>query len=247
MGIRNVIAVGVLAGLTLAACSSGGGGSPDTAAKPDTVALAVAAQIRPVADKLAAAYKTANPGKTVNVVDSDPTQIGAAISDKSVDVVAVPSGFLGTTPPTGTLGTNRLVIAVPAANPGNVAGLSAFNDRGNLRTTVCGTPTPLGDFTLAILRKAKVTPRASTISTSPDCPAKAMAALAGGQLDAAAMFRNNVVVPASAKTIAVPDEDNFVVPIDYAVVRDRADSAAFRTFLASDQVRTILTENGYLP
>lgn len=246
MRLRNVIAVGVLAGLVLGACG-GGDDSSDTSAQPDTVVLASAAQVRPAADKLAAAYKAANPDKKVTVSSLDQPQIAAAITDKSADVVVAPSGWLGRTPPTGTVGRNVLVIAVPTANPGNVAGVSAFGGSSALRTTVCGTPTPIGDFTLAILRRAKVTPRASTIDTSPDCPAKAMVAVGGGQLDAALMFRNNVVVPAGAKTIAVPDEQNFVFPIDYAVLRDNADSAAFRTFLGSDQARTILTENGYLP
>jgi ABC-type molybdate transport system substrate-binding protein len=246
MRLRNVIAVGVIAGLALTACSSGGDSTSDGPSnQPNTVDIAVASQIRPVVDKLAATYKTANPGKKVAVSGLDQAQISTAISDKTADVAVGPSGWLGATP-TAALGRNVLVIAVPTANPGNVAGLSAFGNPG-LRTTICGIDSSIGDFTLAILRRAKVTPRSSSISTSADCPTKAMTAVASGQLDAAVFYRNNVPVPAGAKTIAVPDEQNFAFPIDYAVVGDNADASSFRTFLGSSQARTILTDNGYLP
>ena len=247
MKIRNIIAVGVLAGLTLAACGSDSSSSDAPANKAGTVDLAVASQFQPVAQKLAAAYRDENPGKKVSVTGLDQAGAGTVLSEKSADIAVLPSGWLGITKATGTLGRNLAVIAVPTANPGNVAGLAAFGGDSKLRTTVCGVDTAVGDFTLGVLRKAKVTPRSSTISTSADCPAKAMTALAGGQLDAALMFRNNVTVPAGVKTIAIPDDENFVVPINYVVLQDNADASGFRTFLASDQARTVLTENGYLP
>jgi ABC-type molybdate transport system substrate-binding protein len=247
MRIRKVIAVGALAGLALTACGSDGGSSDAPANRPDTVDLAVASQFTPVAEKLAAAYRSENPGKKVAVSSLDVSAMGAVIAGKTVDIAVVPSGWLGTTEASGRLGRNLAVIAVPTANPGNVAGVSAFDGKSRLRTTVCGVDTPVGDFSLGVLRRAGVTPRTSTIDTSTDCPEKAMTALAGGQLDAALMFRNNVTVPAGVKTIAVPDNDNFIVPIDYVVLQDNADSSGFRTFLDSSQARTVLTENGYLP
>jgi molybdate transport system substrate-binding protein len=245
MRIRSVVAVGVLAGLALASCSSGGGSSDSSSADPNTVSLVVAPAQEAVAKKLGAAYEKANPGKKVTVASMDQSGIQAAMSDKSAGVAFVPSGWLGGTRATGTLGRNLIVIAVPSSNPGNVAGLSAFGDN-QLRTSVCGVETILGDFTLAILRQAKVTPRSSAISTSADCPEKAMSALAGGQLDAAVMFRNNVTVPNGVKTIAVPDRQNLVIPVQYVVIQ-QGEASRFGTFLASEPARRILTDNGYLP
>ncbi len=242
---RTIVVVAVLAMLSsLAACGSD---KKPASLEPQTstVSVITGSVVGPVVTKLAAAYKTANPTVKITVTPVLPATVKATIA-KGVSEVAISTSDLFTAAnKPQTFGRNLVVIAVPAANPKHVASLSVFAAKSGLRTAVCGQTTSLGNFVLGVLARASVTPAPGTVHAG--CEAASVQQIGTGTLDAALMFRTNVVVPTTVKLIIVDAKTNLVFPFSYVTVGTSAATVAFGKYLATAPARAILTANGFLP
>lgn len=239
-----VVTVAVVAMVPLSACGSDK--KPASLESPtNAVSVVTGPGVEQVATKLVAAYKTDNPTVKITVTSVLPAAVKASIAKGTSEVAISTSDVFTAADKPQPFGRNLAVIAVPAANPKHVANLSVFAAKSGLRTAVCGQATSLGNFVLGVLTRANVTPAPGTVHEG--CEATSVQQIAAGSLDAAVMFRTNVVVPKTVKLIAVDAKANLVFPFSYATVGASAATVAFGKYLATAPARAILTENGFLP
>ena len=251
--MTKIWALTVVASLMLAACGGSSDGNPGSGGtgSANEVAVATAASVRPVVDKLAAAFEAANPGLTVAVtVQANANVTTLAIAEKKTQVAVIPAAWLGTNPfhlPALPIGQNLAVIAVPTANPANVTGPEVFGGDNARRTRVCSSDTSYGSLALVVLAKSLVIPPPSVVSKHADCPSRALADVAAGKLNAAFLFRSDLTVPEGVKLIQIPPDKNLVIALIEVLVVPSPTAKEFTQFLASAPAKEILTQNGYLP
>ena len=240
------LVVAIVAAVVLAACGSSDSSSEDTNAT-NRLTVYTAPQLEGIVNQVVEAFETENPGEPITIIVEDQTAILASVDDGNADIAVLFDTWLGSRGGlnTGSFGRDLAVIAVPADNPAGVTDTQVFAADTSLRTKVCGEETPFGNFILGVLDNAGVTPDPATVDEG--CEAEALAQIANGELDAVLMYRNDVQVPEGVVLLDVDEGQNLIFDITYVVVGDSADTAAFAEFLESDQVNSILIENGYLP
>jgi molybdate transport system substrate-binding protein len=140
---------------------------------------------------------------------------------------------------------NRLQIAVPAGNPGGVAGLEDFAD-GDLLIGLCASGVPCGDFAREALAKAGVEPSIDT--NEPDVRAL-LTKLGEDELDAGIVYVTDVTSAGDlVEGMDIPAEHNVVADYPIAELADAPNpdgAAAFVDFVLSDEGKAILTGFGF--
>jgi molybdate transport system substrate-binding protein len=148
-----------------------------------------------------------------------------------------------------TFATNRLVLAVPTANP---AGITSIYDieRPGVKLLI-GTPTvPIGAYTRQVLGYLGITSAVMPNVVSQEKDVKAIASkVALGTADAGFMYVTDArAVSSQVKLIPVPVWAQPPVRYQIAIVKgtqDHADAAAFIKRLTSPAGRKLLVHNGF--
>ena len=148
-----------------------------------------------------------------------------------------------------TFATNRLVLAVPNANP---AGITSIYDleRPGVKLDV-GTPTvPIGAYTRQVLGYLGITSAVMPQVVSQERDVKAIAAkVALGTADAGFMYVTDArAVSGQVKLIPVPAWAQPPVRYQIAIVKSTGDHAAAQAFikrLTSPAGRKLLVDNGF--
>jgi molybdate transport system substrate-binding protein len=148
-----------------------------------------------------------------------------------------------------TFATNKLVLAVPSANP---AGIQSIYDlkRPGIKLVI-GTPTvPIGAYTRQVLGYLGITSAVLPQVVSQERDVKAIAAkVALGTADAGFMYVTDArAVSSQVKLIQVPAWAQPPVRYQIAIVastKDHADAAAFIKRLTSTAGRKLLVDNGF--
>jgi Bacterial extracellular solute-binding protein len=250
---RNAIVVAVVAALVLSACGSDKKSGAPTTVKGKggaTVAsVSIAAPLQGAVITLIVAFNKANPSLRIPL---PPTKLASGAMAASIakgkagvyilPTLAIKKVAAGATK--ATFGRNVAVIAVSAANPKHVTGVNAFAATSGLHVAACGPRLPFGNGPGLVLLKSKIKPVKGTVIF--DCT-KVMKDLAGGQLDAALVYRNTLVVPKGIKLIAVPDAQNVIVNYTYVVVGKNPKDVAFGKYITSTAGQAVLKLRGYLP
>jgi len=142
---------------------------------------------------------------------------------------------------------NRLQIAVPAGNPGRVAGVDDLA-REELLLGLCAESVPCGDFARAALARAGVRPSIDT--AEPDVRAL-LTKVALGELDAAITYVTDVSAAGpEVRGIDLPRSANLVAEYPIAVraaAPNAAAARAFVDFVLSADGQVILERHGFLP
>ena len=246
MGRKNLLALGVLAAVALVAC---GDDDDATGASPGdeggVATISTAPELEPVVTELIQAYGEAS-GAGLELTVVPPDEVIQAVSEGTPAIL--PGAWLGDGATDSiVIGRNLAIIVVPAANPAEVTGLDAFAPESGLDTAICGADSSYGNLATLVLERAGVTPDPMRVGVG--CDADAVARVAGGELDAALVFRGSVEMPDGVEVVNVPEEQNIVIDVRYAPVGDAEDtnSNSFAQFLQSDQAEQILTLEGFLP
>jgi molybdate transport system substrate-binding protein len=141
---------------------------------------------------------------------------------------------------------NKLEIAVPADNPGNVEDLTAFGDDA-LLIGLCAEEVPCGEFGREALQKAGVTPRPDT--DEPDVRAL-LTKVQAGDLDAGLVYQTDVEAAGSGvEGIAIPDDQNVVADYPIAALSGSTNAEAaqaFVDFVLSGEGQKILEKRGFI-
>jgi hypothetical protein len=242
----SLLALCVAAALAVSACGGDGGGSAgsaDDAAGEGLATIHTVAALEPLAQGLVDAYNATSEAP-VSVKVQAPEQAIQAVSTGSAGIL--PGAWLGAVDAGNkAIGRNLAIIAVPTGNPSRVSGLDAFADDSGLDTAVCGPDSPYGNLAAAIVMRAGVELDPAQVGT--DCEADAVARVAGGELDAALMFRIYVAIPPDVELVDVPEDQNIVLDVRYLPTSGTPSSGSFEEFLASEAAAQVLSELGFLP
>ncbi len=250
---RKTLVVGVVvAALMLGACGSDKkgtttGSTPKPAGKGGLV-VATVPSLKTVVTSIVTAYNKTHPRGQFRVVIENPGVMKKAVL-KPAAQIAIDGNALKVLvkgAKKGSFGRNVAVIAVSTTNPHHVTDLKAFAATSGLKTKVCGAKSIVGNFTAFVLSKAKIKPDPSTVAF--DCEAKALADVAANKLDAVLMYRAGHPAPSGVKLITIPNAQNILIPISYAVIGGTTGPlSVFEKYLSSPGTHAILTHAGYLP
>jgi molybdate transport system substrate-binding protein len=231
----------------LAACSGGDevGGQ---------VLVSAAASLTDAFGEIEVVFEEANPdvdvvlnlgpssGLREQILEGAPADVFASANTSNMDQVAG-AGEVDGEP--RVFVTNLLQIAVPAGNPGGVAGLEDFA-RDDLLIGLCAEDAPCGQFAREALGNAGVTPAIDT--NEPDVRAL-LTKVEAGELDAGITYVTDVIsTGGGVEGVDIPDVDNVVAEYPIAVLTNasnKAGATAFVDFVLSEEGQAILREYGF--
>jgi molybdate transport system substrate-binding protein len=245
----RLVAVVVVVALFGGAC---GNGDPDD----ETVLVFAAASLTDVFGDIETAFEAAIPDVDVQInvggssslreqiLAGAPADVFASANTETMDRV-VEAGVVD-----GEIvvfARNRLAIAVPAGNPGQVTSLEDLAD-GDLLIGLCSAGVPCGDFARQVLATAGV--EASLDTNEPDVRSL-LTKIAAGELDAGIVYETDVMSAGTdVESIEIPADVNVEAPYPAAVINGAPQpglAAAFVEFLVSADARAILADAGFLP
>lgn len=256
--------------LLAAGCTSTSDVTPSAdAAKSITVFTA--ASLKGAFTDMAAQYEDEHPGTTV-VLNIDGTQalrtqveqgargdVFASANTKHMDALMA-GGFMENDTVTRFL-ENRVTIALPASNPGDIHEPADLSTPGE-KVLIGTSEVPVGGYARQVLEKMTADPEygeeymdavMENIISEETNVNNIIAKLLIGEADAGFTYTSDVVTPAYADqltTIPIPDEYNVIAHYPIGVLRESTDpetAADFIAFVRSGQGGEILRSYGFEP
>ncbi|MBF6353882.1 molybdate ABC transporter substrate-binding protein [Nocardia higoensis] len=253
-GARLVTAV-VLAGAVLVGCGSEAGTESGAgSAVSGAVTVFAAASLTEVFTELGQRFEAANPGVDVvfsfagssalaqQIAAGAPADVFASAAEKNMrqvrdggQVTAEPVVFV----------RNRLEIAVPSGNPGDVTGLPDFAEPDK-KIALCAEQVPCGVAAAKVFEAAGITPSPDT--REQDVKA-ALTKVTLGEVDAALVYRTDVL-SAAEKVDGIDFPESAAAVNDYPITPladapNPATAAAFVDFVTSEQAEPVFTAAGF--
>ena len=139
---------------------------------------------------------------------------------------------------------NTMVIAVPAGNPGGVAGLDDLA-RPELLVGLCAETVPCGRYTRQVLRSAGVAARPDT--EEPNVRAL-LTKVEHGELDTGIVYATDVREANGVVAIPIPEAYNVTADYPIAIMSSASHpeaAAAFVAYVLSDEGRALLDRHGF--
>lgn len=227
-------------GLLLAAC----GGSPARS----EVLVSAASSLTDVFGEIEQAYEAAHPGVDVVLnLGASSTLAAQIVEGAPVDVFAAADGLtmrdvvdagLADDEPV-TFARNRIVIAVPAGNPGGLQGIDDF-ERAELLLGICAAGAPCGTLAGEAFAAAGID---AEIDTEEPNVRALLAKVVSGELDAGIVYATDA---AGSAVQALPIEPPVTTGYPIVAVADGSGSAVdFIGFVLSDEGQAILLRYGF--
>ena len=245
---RRLIA-GSLAVLLIASCASAG----DQGSRRVELLVAAASSLTDVFRDIETAFEDAHPGIDVvlnlggssllreQILAKAPVDAFAPANVAVMDEVRA-AGLVSGTPL--VFARNTMAIAVPAGNPGGVAGLEDLA-RPELLVGLCADPVPCGEFTRQVLGRAGVAAQPDT--EEPNVRAL-LTKVEQGELDAGIVYATDVREASGVAGIAIPAEYNVTTDYPIAIMSTTSHpeaAAAFVAYVLSDDGRALLDRRGF--
>jgi molybdate transport system substrate-binding protein len=217
------------------------------------IRVSAASSLTEVLDEVVVAFEASNPeyavvlnlGSTAHlreqILGGAPVDVFASADAANMKTLVEEGKIIGDAVP---FATNRMEIAVPAGNPGGVAGLADFA-RTDLLLGLCAAVVPCGDLALDIFLAANVVPAPHT--EEPNVRAL-VTKVASGELDAGIVYITDVLGNGDIEGIAIPTALNATTAYLVGSVvgaLEPVGADAFVAFLASDEARSIFSSHGY--
>ncbi len=218
-----------------------------------TVLVFAASSLADAFAEIAEAFESERPGVEVElsvaassalreqILDGAPADVFASAAQSVMDEVEDAGATSG---PVSGFAHNRLVVAVPTNNPGNVTSLGDLADP-DLLVGLCAEGVPCGDLARRALAEANV--EASIDTNEPDVRSLATR-IAEGELDVGLIYATDVAGRDDLVTVADVGPTDLVA--DYAIAvlaegRNPDGGRAFVEFVRTDQGRRILVSYGF--
>jgi molybdate transport system substrate-binding protein len=277
-----IIAVAVI-GALLTACGSGGNSSPTpTGAAPATqspaasptpelsgsITVFAASSLTDAFNQEATAFKKAHPKVTVTFnFGGSPALVTQLDQGAPADVLATADEKNMTTAtqkalvsdPVKIFAKNRLAIAVPKSNPGQIQAPKDLA-KANLKLVLTQKGVPVGDYARQALSKMEADATfgagfsdkvlKNLVSEEPNVKA-VVAKVQLGEADAGIVYKTDITagVAKDIATVDIPDPFNVVASYPIAVATKSAKpdiAAAFVDFVLAPDGQKILTDNGFI-
>lgn len=233
----------VFLALAVAGCGGGAGGR--------SIDVFAASSLTDAITEIAAGFEAADPNVDVRlnlaasstlreqILEGAPADVFAAANETTMAAVVERDRVAA--PPVAFART-RLVIAVPAGNPGAVTGLDDL-DRSELLVGLCAPGVPCGDLAREVLARAGVD---AAVDTDEPNARALTAKLADGELDVGLIYATDAM--SMAGVTAIPIADRFDAVATYAIAPlagSGDDAASFVAYVLSPAGRAILAEHGF--
>lgn len=190
------------------------------------------------------------------LVEGAPADVFASANLRQMQVV-VDAGLV--IEPVAIFARNRLVVIVPADNPGQIETLDDLAGTG-LRLVLAAKGVPVRDYTEAMLEKMAVTDEygpgyrtavLANVVSEEDNVRQVAAKVALGEADAGIVYLSDVTPNLSdqVSSITVPDEFNTIAAYPIGVIADSAApglAQAFVEFVMSEDGQAILERWNFL-
>ncbi len=241
---------------------------PPEAEPETTLTVFAAASLTDAFTEIAAAFDSDNPGVTTvfnfagsnqlatQINEGAPADVFASANHTQMDA-AVESGRIDADAPTVFV-TNRLVVVIPADNPGDIQTLQDLANPGTL-IVLAAAEVPVGKYSLEFLDKASADPAFSetfredvlaNVASYEENVRSVLNKVSLGEADAGIVYTSDLVGVEGVSGLEIPDELNLVAEYPIAILNDSANSemaAAFVEFVLSDGGRALLAEYGFGP
>lgn len=259
---RRWLGVGALVGilLTVAGCGGSDTTGDDTSAGAGEATLTgevvvfAASSLTEAFTRIANDFQAANPDATVTfnfgassalaqqIASGAPADVFASASPTTMAEVTDAGDATGT--PTVFV-RNRLEIAVPADNPGDVTGLADLADK-NLTIALCAEEVPCGAAALKAFEEAGITPAPDTLEQDVKAT---LSKVELGEVDAALVYRTDVIAAGdTVKGIEFPESEEAIndYPITVLKAAPNPEGAqAFVDYVLSKDGQRVLTDAGF--
>jgi molybdate transport system substrate-binding protein len=175
------------------------------------------------------------------ILEGAPADVYASADVGNMEAVARAGALAGEAVP---FARNRMQIAVPLGNPGDVRGLADFA-RPELLIGVCAATVPCGRYGREVLAAAGVEP---SIDTDEPNVRSLLTKVEAGELDAGLVYRSDVVTTHSIEGVEIPGW-NVEAVYQIGVLEGSSDPASaqlFVEFVMSPVGRDVLVGHGFL-
>ena len=236
-----------MVGVAMSAC----GGAQGAA---DEIVVSAAASLTDAFGGIEAEFEQRNPDLNVvlnlggsstlreQIVAGVPADVYAAADESNVAAVVKSGTASGD--PVG-FATNRMQIAVPPGNPGDVTGLTDFS-KDDLLLGLCAAGVPCGDLARMVLTQAGVQP---SIDTNEPSVRALLTKIEVGELDAGIVYETDVAA-AAVEGITIPSPINVTTSYPIVALAGGEHPDAGRTFVEfvlSEVGQEILADFGFGP
>ncbi|MGH8969938.1 MAG: molybdate ABC transporter substrate-binding protein [Actinomycetes bacterium] len=246
--------------VALTGCGGGSTQAGDNGADPNadditgTVTVLAAASLTESFTALGERFEADHPGATVRFSFAASSELATQITQGAPADV-----FASASPPTMTQVTeagaavgepsvfvrNRLAIAVPSDNPGDVTGLADLADK-DLTVALCAPDVPCGAAAAKAFAAAGVTPAPDTLEQDVKAT---LAKVELGEVDAALVYRTDVRAAGDKVTgIDFPEAEQAVNDYPIVALKDAPNAAGARAFVdlvLSNAGADVLTAAGF--
>ncbi|HXZ04141.1 MAG TPA: molybdate ABC transporter substrate-binding protein [Ktedonobacteraceae bacterium] len=262
----------IAACLLLASCGSSGssGSSASTpsstpTAAPVAINVFAAASLTAAFEEIKTQFQAKNPNVTITynfagsntlatqITQGAPANVFASADTTNMDKVS----SLVNTPQ--TFAKNKVVVIVPASNPGNIKTLHDLANPG-IKIAVANSSVPVGNYTLQVLSKMG---QSSEYGPSYESAVKANfvtleTSVSGvvqkvqlGEVDAGYVYVTDAYSAGDkVKSIDIPDQYNVLADYPIATVKDSAHASTAQSFVEyvlSPDGQAILTKYHFIP
>jgi molybdate transport system substrate-binding protein len=247
--IRRITAIALA--LSLAGCGAADPAAGDQGGEVSgDITVFAAASLTESFEELGKRFEAAHSGTKVTFNFGGSSTLAKQINDGApVDVFAsaAPKNMAEVTnadDPT-TFVRNKLMIAVPAGNPGGVEGLADFADDAK-KIALCAEEVPCGAAARKALDAAGVTAKPDTLERDVKA---VLTKVSLGEVDAALVYQTDVKAAGDeVEGIAFPEADKAINDYPIAVLKDAPNAGAakaFVDFVLSADGAAVLTKAGF--
>jgi molybdate transport system substrate-binding protein len=144
---------------------------------------------------------------------------------------------------------NALVLIVPRANPGHIRSVLDLRRKG-VKLVIAAQGVPVGDYTLQVLRKLKLTGVLRNVVSRETDVREVLAKVALGEADAGFVYSTDArSVPRKVRAFAIPSRGRPEIGYGICVVlaNDKASGHAFVKRVLSRAGQNVLRSYGFLP
>jgi molybdate transport system substrate-binding protein len=243
-----LLAVGACSGTGSGAPAAGSGSTAPTASITVFAAASLTEAFTQIGTDFQArtgAMVTFNFGSSAmlasQIVSGAPADVFAAASPATMKTVTDAQG--ADTPV--SFASNSLQIAVPAGNPGRIAGLADFADESKA-IAVCAPQVPCGAAAVKVFEAAGITAKPDTLEADVKA---ALAKVAADEVDAALVYRTDVIAePTKVDGIDFPEAASAVNDYPIALLAHSKSpevAQAFVDYVTSPDGQAVLDKAGF--
>ena len=242
---------------------------PPTARSPVTLTVLAAASLTEAFTALKTAFEADHPGVTValtfagsqqlaqQISQGAPADVFASASSSYVDALVVANRIDRDS--SKTFAENRLVVAFPTSNPGQLAEVKDLAKPG-LKVVLAAKEVPAGQYTLSFLEQASLDPGFTpgfkdavlkNVVSYEENVKSVLAKIALGEADAGIVYKTDAI--SSAATVSMlPIPDNLSQPAFYPIAPVKGSPHAslaleFINYVLSTPGQDTLARFGFLP